>query len=243
LKARGGEAMKIRLLTLLLVSALITPVHSAAAAERGKDTRKRVEVSSTQRIEFIPRGVIRIQKSFGEMFVDGWDKNEVEVTVIKAIKASDTPEDQERARHKLETVNITASKQSADTILIASSLPFRKNLDLVYRIKVPRESDLFIKHDIGEVTVDGVLGDLEITSRIGEISVNLQDGREYNIDAKVKIGEVQSAFSGKSKRSYLLSEKFSRDDRTESHRVYLRVGIGEIAINKNIGKVAEKPPQ
>jgi hypothetical protein len=243
LKAKGGEAMTIRLLTILLVSALITPVHSAAAAERGKDTRKRVEVSSTQRIEFIPRGVIRIQKSFGEMFVDGWDKNEVEVTVIKAIKASDTPEDQERARHKLETVNITASKQSADTILIASSLPFRKNLDLVYRIKVPRESDLFIKHDIGEVTVDGVLGDLEITSRIGEISVNLQDGREYNIDAKVKIGEVQSAFSGKSKRSYLLSEKFSRDDRTESHRVYLRVGIGEIAINKNIGKVAEKPPQ
>lgn len=235
--------MTIRLLTLLLVSALITPVHSAAAAERRKDAKKRVEVSSTQRIEFIPRGVIRIQKSFGEMFVDGWDKNEVEVTVIKAIKASDTPEDQERARHKLETVTVTASKQSADTILIASSLPFHKSFELVYRIKVPRESDLFIKHSIGEVTVDGVLGELEITSHIGEITVNLQDGREYNIDAKVKIGEVQSAFSGKSKRSYLLSEKFSRDDRTESHRVYLRVGIGEIGINKYIGKVAEKPPQ
>ena len=236
--------MTIRLLEILLVSALIPPLHSAAAAERGKDTQKRVEVSTTRHIDFISRGVIRIEKSFGEVFVDGWDKNEVEVTVIKAIKASpDTPEDQERARHKLDTVNVTASKQSADTILIASSLPFRKNFDLVYRIKVPRESDLFIKHSIGEVTVDGVLGELEITSDIGEITVNLQDGREYNIDAKVKIGEVQSAFSGKSKRSYLLSEKFSRDERTESHRVYLRVGIGEIAINKNIGKVAEKPPQ
>ena len=236
--------MTIRPITLLLVSALIAPVHSPAAVERGKDTKRRVEVSSTQRIEFIPRGVIRIQKSFGEVFVGGWDKNEVEVTVTKAIKASpDTPEDQERARRKLDTVNVTASKRSADTILISSSLPFRKNFDLVYRIKVPRESDLFIKHSIGEVTVDGVLGELEITSHIGEITINLQDGREYNIDAKVKIGEVQSAFSGESKRSYLVSEKFSRDDRTESHRVYLRVGIGEIAINKNIGKVAEKPPQ
>lgn len=235
--------MRIRLQTILLVSALITSLHSAAASERGKDTKKRVEVSTTQRVEFSPRGVIRIQKSFGEVFVDGWDKNEVEVTVIKAIKATDTPEDQERARQKLENVNVTASKQSPDSLLIASSLPFRKNLDLVYRIKVPRESDLFIKHSIGEVTVDGVLGELEITSSIGEITVNLQDGREYNIDAKVKIGEVQSAFSGTSKRSYLVSEKFSRDDRKESHRVYLRVGIGEIAINKNIGKVAEKPPQ
>ncbi len=234
--------MTIRLITLLLVSAFIAPVHSAGAAERGKDTKKRVEVSSTQRIEFIPRGVIRIQKSFGEVFVDGWDKNEVEMTVIKAIKASDT-HDQERARHKLETVNVSALKQSADTILIASSLPFHKNFELVYRIKVPRESDLFIKHSIGEVTVDGVLGELEITSHIGEITVNLQDGREYNIDAKVKIGEVQAAFGGKSKRSYLVSEKFSRTERTESHRVYLRVGIGEIAINKNTGKVAEKPPQ
>ena len=236
--------MKIRLLTLLLVSALITSMYSAAAAERGKDRKKRVEVSSTQRIEFIPRGVIRIQQSFGEVIVDGWDKNEVEVTVIKAIKATpDTPEDQEKARHKLETVKVTASKQSADTILIASSLPFRKNFDLVYRIRVPRESDLFIKHSIGEVTVDGVLGELEITSHIGEINVNLQDGREYNIDARVKIGEVQSAFSGKSKRSYLVSEKFSRDDRKESLRVYLRVGIGEITINKNIGKVAGNAPQ
>jgi hypothetical protein len=219
-------------------------MHTAAAAERGKDTKKRVEVSSTQRIEFIPRGVIRIQQSFGEVIVDGWDKNEVEVTVIKAIKASpDTPEDQEKARHKLETVKVTASKQSPDTILIASSLPFRKNFDLVYRIRVPRESDLFIKHSIGEVTVDGVLGELEITSHIGEINVNLQEGREYNIDARVKIGEVQSAFNGKSKRSYLVSEKFSRDDRKESHRVYLRVGIGEITINKNIGKVAGNGPQ
>lgn len=235
--------MRIRLLTLLLVSTLFTSVQSTTAAERGKDTKKRVEVSSTQRIEFSPRGVIRIQKSFGELLVEGWDKNEVEVTVIKAIKTSDTPEDQERARHKLETIKVTTSKQSADTILIASSLPFRKNFELVYRIRVPRESDLFIKHSIGEVAVDGVLGELEITNGIGEITINLQDGREYNIDAKVKIGEVQSAFSGKSKRSYLVSEKFSRDDRKESHRVYLRVGIGEIAINKNIGKVTEKAAQ
>ena len=235
--------MSIKLLTLLLVSMLVISLHSAAAAERGKDTKKRVEASSTQLIEFIPSGVIRIQKSFGEVFVEGWDREQVELTVTKAIKANDTPEDLERARQKLESVHVTASKQSADTILIASSLPFRKNFELVYRIKVPRESDLFIKHSIGEVTVDGVLGELEITNGIGEISVNLQDGREYNIDAKVKIGEVQSAFSGKSKRSYLVSERFSRDDRKESHRVYLRVGIGEIAINKNIGKIADKVAQ
>jgi len=42
--------MAIRLLTILLASALIAPVHSAAVAERGKDTKTRVEVSSTQRI-------------------------------------------------------------------------------------------------------------------------------------------------------------------------------------------------
>ena len=235
--------MRIRLLTLLLVSVLITSLPPATAAGRGKDAKKSVEVSKTQSIEFIPRGVIRIQKSFGEVFVDGWDKNEVEVTVIKSIKASDTPEDQEKARQKLETVDVIASKQSADTLLIESRLPFRKNLDLEYRIKIPRESDLFVKHSYGEVTVDGVMGELEITASAGEITVNLQDGREYNIDAKVKIGDVVSAFKGMSKRSYLVSEKFSRDDRKESHRVYLRIGIGEIAINKNIGKVAEKPAQ
>src|SRR4029434_1495819 len=142
--------MRIRLLAILLVSTLITSLPLATTAATVRDIKKPVEVRKTQNIAFIPRGVIRIQKSFGEVFVDGWDKNEVEVTIIKSIKANDTPEDQERERQKLEGVDVTASRQTADTLVIDSRLPFRRNLDLEYRIKIPRDSDLFIKNRFGE---------------------------------------------------------------------------------------------
>jgi len=233
--------MRIRLafLTCLIVIVMTGVVQTTAQAKT--DTKKKVEVSSTEQIEFARGGIVRMQKSFGEVQVEGWDKNVVEVTVVKALNAADNPKDQAKARTKLDGVRVTVARESKNGLLISSVVPFRKGLTLVYRIKVPQDSDLFIKHDIGEINVTNVVGDMEITNRIGEIDLDLIGSYQYDIDAKVKIGGVDSAFSGQSKRRFLVSETFTGDPKHEAHRIYLRVGIGDIGINKNIGKVVEKP--
>jgi hypothetical protein len=223
-----------------MVAAALVLAETATLAK--SDDKKKVEIISTEQLEFVADGIIRIQKSFGELHVEGWDKPVVEVTVIKSIKAGDEPRDQEKAREKLGRVKVSVTKESKDSVLISSVIPFKRGLNLEYKIKVPQRSDLFIKHDTGEVNVSYVVGNMEITNRTGEIDIDLLDGRDYNIDAKTKIGGVESAFSGKSKRSFLVSEKFVREEeRKESYRIYLRVGIGQVAVSKNIGKIVNAP--
>ena len=107
----------------------------------------------------------------------------------------------------------------------------------------PEQSDLFVKHTYGRVSVANVVGDMEITARIGGIDVDLLGNYQYDIDAKSKVGGVESAFGGKSKRKFLVSQTFTGDPKHEAHRIYLRVGIGGIGISKNIGKVVEQPTQ
>ena len=159
--------MKTRLALMICLMAMITVGPAQVTAQAKDNAKKKVEVSSTEQIEFARGGIVRVQKSFGEVQVEGWDKNVVEVTVIKAINAADNPKDQEKARAKLDGVKVTVSKESKNGLLIASVVPFRKGLTLIYRIKVPQDSDLFIKHDIGEINVTNVVGDMEITNRIG----------------------------------------------------------------------------
>lgn len=226
---------------ICLAAAII--IFSATFAEAKEEKKKKVEVSSTEQVEFVSDGMVRLMKSFGEVQVEGWEKNVVEVTVTKSVKADDNPKDQDKAREKLDRIKVSISKEAADSLLISSVVPFRRGLELSFKIKVPKKSDLFIKHDIGEVNVSNVTGNFEITARIGGIDLDLRDGPDYNIDAKVKLGGVESAFSGKSKRSFLLSEKFVAEGKKESYRIYARVGIGEIAISKNIGKVVAPPIQ
>jgi hypothetical protein len=77
-----------------------------------------------------------------------------------------------------------------------------------------------------------VVGDIEVTNRIGEISLKLLDSEAYTVDARAKIGEVSSDFGGSSRRSYLINERLISDYRKKAHRLHLRVGIGAIGIQK-----------
>src|SRR5438876_10467931 len=64
-------------------------VVAQASSDKGK---KKVEQSWTERVDFPAGGKIYINRSFGEVSVEGWDQASVELIVTKAIKASDTPE-------------------------------------------------------------------------------------------------------------------------------------------------------
>jgi hypothetical protein len=51
-----------------------------------------VEVVQTERVSFAPGGVIHVPHSFGSVTVEGWDRPEVEVTVVKSRERYYEPE-------------------------------------------------------------------------------------------------------------------------------------------------------
>ncbi len=229
--------MRTALISLLaglgLVFAQVVVQAVSHKTNNDNDNKKKVEKTSTERVEFPAGGKIFIHKSFGEVSVEGWDQAGVELTVTKAIKATNTPEKQAEALARLDRVRITMVKDK-DSVVIHSDVPFRKDLELKYKIKVPRQSTLFINHDIGDVEVVNVIGDMNVNSRIGDIAIKLPANEQFNVDARAKIGDVSSDFGGTNKRPWLVGAKANQgtDYKETAHWVIVRIGIGDIEVRK-----------
>lgn len=202
------------------------------------------EIKTTQSLEFGARGTIQIADSFGSVKVEGWDKEEVELTVTKRTQKKYDTKGLAKATKDLERFKITMESVGETSLLVINTAypswtPARMfrgktNLHLNYVIKVPRQSSLLIKHGIGEVDVANVSGDIEATASIGEISLKLPEDQSYAVDARVRIGDVSSEFGQITQRQGFipLGAKLAGDPAAPTRRIFLRIGIGDINVNR-----------
>src|SRR5262245_4024918 len=207
-------------------------------------TKREAEVTTTQSLEFGAKGTIQIVDSFGSVKVEGWDKEEVEMTVTKRTQKKYEPKDLAKAAKGLERFKVTMEPVGETSLLVISTTypswtPARmfhgkSNLKLDYLIKVPRQSALLIKHGIGEVEVANVSGDIEATASIGQISLKLPEDQNYAVDARARIGDGSSEFGYAIWRRGFLSvgSKLVNEPTEPTRRIFLRVGIGQIEVNK-----------
>jgi hypothetical protein len=224
--------------------------------------KREAEVTTTQNLEFGAKGTIQIVDSFGSVKVEGWDKEEVELTVKKRTQKKYEQKDLAKAAKGLERFKVTMEAVGETSLLvIKTTYPswtpiFRgkTNLQLDYIIKVPRQSALLIKHGIGEVEVVNVSGDIEATASIGEISLKLPEEQSYAVDARVRIGDVSSEFGQATHRKGPLAvgAKLTGEPAAPTRRIFARIGIGDIQVTKlraeksgeqNEKKAAQSGPQ
>jgi hypothetical protein len=220
--------------------AFLLPILSLSLFASGPD-RKKLEIETTQSMSFTQDGEILIQGSFGELELEGWDRSEVEITIRKGTRKKYPLEEQEKALRFLNSVEVIATGQSANHLVISTSFPDRSlftrplrgksNIDLSYKIKAPRTVKVAIEHDTGEVNIRNISGDIKVTARIGQISLRVPRDENYTINASVRLGEVESDFRGHSGRKFL-SERFVSDESRGMRNIYARVGIGQINIRK-----------
>jgi len=206
--------------------------------------RREAEITTTQSLEFGARGTIQIVDSFGSVKVEGWDKEEVELSVTKRTQKKYEPKDLAKAAKELERFKITMESVGETSLLVINTAypswtPARMfrgktNLNLDYLIKVPRQSTLLIKHGIGEVEVTNVSGDIEATASIGEVSLKLPEDQSYSVDAHVRIGDVSSEFGQGSHRQglFAVGAKLTGEPAAPTRRIFLRVGIGDINVTR-----------
>jgi hypothetical protein len=217
-----------------------------------KGPKQSFEETKTERMSFLPGGVIRIDNSYGYLTVEGWDEPQVEITVTKTTNHFYEPDRKVKAERHFDEIRIVAERPSEKELAISTSLPARHHLissilpskriivtmpvhsqrgiTVEYTVHVPRDSRLVVHHDNGYVWVSDVTGDIEVDSHTGDMIVMLPDPGPYSIDARTRLGSVSSDFTDKANRSYLVGSHFIYTGQASSRRVHLRMGRGSITI-------------
>jgi hypothetical protein len=199
-------------------------------------------VVTAERVPFAPGGTIQVSGSVGELNIEGWDRAEVEITVMRSTYRADTPQQRDLAQRQLSAIKVTAERKSPTELAIHTAFPprgfwaevahRRPDVQIEYRIRVPRDSKLVLRHSSGDILVYDVAGDIDASVRIGDIVMQLPAAGQYAFDARCRFGNVYSDFAGNYHIAYPASERFAQPGPAPAKRVYLRVGIGSIKIQK-----------
>jgi hypothetical protein len=237
----------------VLISAVLTLSRPAFSEEYVKP---QPQVTHTEQVDFVPGGTIRLDGSYGDLFVEGRDQTEVELTVTKSMRYKYESAESPRAAQHMESVRVVMERRSPTELTISTvassrSKPFAtgqdfrplKNSDVMleYHLLVPHNSRLVIHQGTGDLLVRDVTGDIEATCPMGDIVLWLSGRGTYSIDARSRAGTVSSDFSGATHSYYLFGQTFTSLNPALSQRLHLRVGFGGITI-KSILPESEAPP-
>jgi hypothetical protein len=221
-------------------------VPSAQSAEP-KSPRQPFETSSTERVNIQPGDVIRVENSYGNLTVEGWDEPQVEVTVTKRTDRFYEPGQKEEVSRHFEQIRVTTERRRNKEVLISTTYPVRKNLfssmervlikrpdklgvNVEYKILAPRDSKLIVHQDHGYIWVSDLTQDIDISSHTGDMIVMLPDTGAYSIDARIRMGSVSSDLFARARNEFLVGSRFAYSAENPTRRVHLRVGCGSITI-------------
>lgn len=208
------------------------------------EPKQKVQVTNTQRVDFPSGGTLKLTKSIGVLTVEAWDRPDVEITTITSTKGDYDAREREKAKSELDKVRVAAERHG-DELVITTDFPRPRafsRFDLEYRIKAPSTARLIADHNVGEVNIDGLVGDIQVTLLQGEIMLHLPEEGRYNIHARSQFGNVNSDFPGPEKRRWwLLGHRSVNANSQAAHKLNLRVGFGDIVILKTRAPVAPGP--
>lgn len=206
--------------------------------------REKVQISKTERLDFPAGGRLRLENSVGDLTIEAWDEPAVEITTIRLSRREHPVGDRARVTAELERVTVKA-QQKGNELVVTTDYPRHRafpppspvgeagHFDLEYHIRVPRTARVSIDHDVGQVHIDGVAGDIEANVLGGDLLLHLPEDGVYNIDAKTDLGHVNSDFPGNERRrSWFVGHKVVSEPGQPARSLHLRVGLGDIVILK-----------
>jgi Putative adhesin len=204
----------------------------------GQTVSPLIQESNTEHIALAPGGTIRINDSYGELNIEGWNQPEAEITVIKTL-----PYDYEQSKtaKELNIVRITTERKSDRELLISTTVATHDSLvsstartkpdvKLEYQIHAPRDAKLVIHHGNGSVHVNNMAAEIDANSSRGDIVVMLPDPGPYSIDAKTQFGTIASDFQGKTRKKHFVGRTFVSENGSASPVIHLRMGYGGITV-------------
>ena len=216
------------------------------------EPKQKAEVTKTERVDFPSGGTLRLINTVGILNVEAWDRPDVEITTIKSSKVDYDAHEREKARKELDSVHIAAERRGNELVITTEfprefSIPRPypmdggTNFNLEYRIKAPGAARLIATLKVGEVNIDSLVSDVQVTLRQGEIMLHLPEEGRYDIHANSDIGAVHSDFPVKQKRrKWLIGVRTAREESPPARMLNLKVGFGDIVILRTR---VPKPPE
>lgn len=160
---------------------------------------------------------LRIVGSTGDLNIEGWDQPTIDVQPEKA------------------PAGITLARQvsGSETTLTFTHKRFTDG-KVAYRIRVPRNTNLVIRHDTGAVVIFDVAGDIDATTARGDVAVQLPEPGKYEINAHTKLGGIYSDFPGVRHPHLSTGEtlKPAAEGEGTLRHIAISVAIGGITIQK-----------
>lgn len=195
-----------------------------------KAPEKSVQSITTDTVD-LGAGAVRMDNTYGQLNIEAWDQAKVEVTVTRTTFTHDEA--------YLKKIQVSVKKAADGGIEITTQFPGRNRLvraiwglgdfNLDYRIKVPRNAKLAIRHGVGDVVIQGVVGDIEAKVKAGDIVVQLPDPEKFAIAAQVRLGCIYTDYDGAHRSPWLIGQKFAGGD---GHNLKLEVEVGGISIQR-----------
>lgn len=205
--------------------------------------KEKAVVTNTQHLDFPAGGLLRMVHSTGYISIEAWNGPGIELTTIKSTKEEEDAAERAEAAREFQKIRIQTERKAGE-LTIGTSFPRLKlppptplghavNFNLEYHIKAPRDTRLQIDHNVGEVNIESISGEIQVRARQGQILLHLPQDRQCAIDAKSSVGAVNSDFPGAGRRAGLIfGHRFVGSAPGGSQRIRLRIRYGDIVILK-----------
>ena len=157
----------------ILLAFALAPLLSVA--HDGDNVDKKRTISKTYTVG--PNDLLSIENSFGNVSVETWDKNIIQVDVEIGVRASTD----EKAQQMLDQINVTDHKSGQDIEFKTDIGRMGKKGDnnrseenrrfyIDYKISMPTGNPLRIENSFGKTKIPDFTGQASLTSKFGELT-------------------------------------------------------------------------
>ena len=208
------------------------PFVAIGQVDKSKEINKSYDVSA--------QGKLRIENKYGDVHIETWSQNRVEVNIIVKVQKSS----ESKAQEYLDKVEIDIDDNNKNDLsfvtMINGSINNRngERLEIDYNVKAPVSFSQSLKNSYGSLYLGDSDGDVQLHIAYGNVKVDKLSG---NVNLKVSYGngEVESIGSGSLIVSYsnLSVEKIGNVELTNN---YSNIDLGEtrdVEVSNKYGNV------
>jgi hypothetical protein len=204
-------------------------VLSLATAATAPAGAKEIVRSFRQQIPMGSASRIHLDFPVGELRVEGWDNRQVDLDVGIACEGGTG-----RCRKVAQDLRIVYNTDKGQLEIHVKDWPSLgavRGLNVIATVRVPRNLPLRADLGVGEMTIQGIAGDLTADVGVGEIQATLPKEAVGSARLDAGIGESSLvAFGRRYSSSGLISRKLTWDRGTGHSRVKVDCGVGEIRV-------------
>ena len=202
---------KTILLCLVLVPLSAVPSH---ASNDWRDNDWRYEETHSDARDFAAGGLVHVRLSVGDIHIKRGDTNKI--SLHYTIKS--------RHEQNVKEARVDFDVHGTDAT-IEFHAPSGGNTEFDVELDVPQNSNLEVHAKVGDVTVEDVEGDKDLTLGVGDIRINSGHAGYRVVNASTGIGDVNGDAYGETSGWLGKTLKYHGDGKYE---LRAHVGVGDI---------------